>query len=101
MPPVTRIAPATLDRGTTVRIEAQVRDYANALATPATITAEILSPTGTSFSGPSGMTVSSTGVYLLDVQTSESGPTGMYQIVIRVTSGGFITLLKENGFMLE
>lgn len=93
--------PSTLDRGTTVRLEAHVRNAAGELENPASITAEIIGPSGSSYSGPTSMTNSSTGVFLLDKQTQESDPTGMYEIIIRATSGGFTTLLRQDSFKLE
>jgi hypothetical protein len=47
------------------------------------------------------MTNSSAGVYLLDRQTSESDPTGIYEIIIRATSASLTSLLREKGFVLE
>jgi len=91
----------TIDRGTTVRVQAEVRNAANVLTNPASITCEIIGPTGTTYMAATSMTNSSAGVYLFDRQTAENDPTGIYDIVIRATSASLTSLLKEKGFVLE
>jgi len=92
---------ATVDRGTAIRIEAQTRNSANVLIDPATITCQIIGPTGSSYFSQTAMTNSSTGVYLLDVQTSESDAAGLYEVIIRATSNSLTSLLRTDGFRLE
>ena len=93
--------PATLDRGTTVRITAEVRNAANTLADPATITCELIGPTGGTYLAATAMTNSSVGVFLLDRQTAESDPQGLYEAIIRATSAGLVSLLRVEAFKLE
>jgi len=94
-------APPTLDRGTAIRITAEIRDAAGLLTDPATITTQIVGPTGTTYLAQTQMTNSSVGIFILDRQIGESDPTGMYEIIIRATSASLTSLLRENGFMLE
>jgi hypothetical protein len=94
-------AAPNLDRGTAVRIRAEIRDANDVLANPDTVSCQILSPTGTSYTAALGMTNSSMGVFLLDKQTAESDPTGLYTVIIRATSQSLTSLLKGDGFVLE
>jgi uncharacterized protein YfaS (alpha-2-macroglobulin family) len=91
----------SLDRGTAVRIETQIRDWSETLVDPDTITCQIISPTGSTYMTATAMTTSSTGVFLIDKQTQENDPTGLYTIVIRATSASLTSLLREDGFTLE
>ena len=90
-----------LDRGTVIRIRTEIRDTNDALANTDTITCQIMGPTGGSYMAATGMTNSSTGVYLIDKQTLEADPTGLYTVIIRATSNSLTSLLKEDGFTLE
>lgn len=92
---------ALLDRGTAVRIRAELRDATGALANPDTITCEIVGPSGGTYMTATAMTNSSAGVYLLDKQTLESDPTGIYEVVIRATTNSLTSLLRQDSFTLE
>lgn len=94
-------APPTLDRGTTLRVTAETRNAAGTLTNAASITCEIIGPTGTTYMAATSMTNSSAGVYLFDRQTAEADPSGMYEIIIRATSDSLTSLLREYGFKLE
>lgn len=93
-------APSILDRGTTVRIQAEIRNAANVLTNPDTITVQILDPSAADYQSTTAMTNSSTGVYLFDKQTDESDTAGIYEIIIRATSASLTSLIREKGFQL-
>lgn len=94
-------AAPNLDRGTAVRIRAEIRNSQDVLANPDSITCQILSPTGSTYMTATSMTNSSTGVFLLDKQTLEADPTGLYTVIIRATSNSLTSLLRGDGFVLE
>lgn len=94
-------APAQLDRGTTVRIQVDLRNVSDVLTNADTVSCEIIGPTGTTYMSATAMTNSSAGVYLFDRQTSESDPTGPYEVIIRATSASLTSLLREEAFRLE
>jgi uncharacterized protein YfaS (alpha-2-macroglobulin family) len=92
---------AKLDRGTAVRVTTETRDASGILTNPTTITCEIIGPSGTTYSAQTAMTNSSTGVYLLDKQTAESDPIGIYEVVIRATTNSMTSLVRQDSFTLE
>lgn len=91
----------SLDRGTAVRIEADIRNAAGTLANPDTITCQIFNPSGATYLAQTAMTNSSAGVFLIDVQTSESDPSGLYSVTIRATLNSLTTLLNDQAFRLD
>jgi len=91
----------TVDRGTTIRLVSYVKNMSDVLADAATITCEIIGPTGGTYMTESAMTNSSTGVYLFDKQTLEADTPGIYEIIVRSTSNSFTSLVRFNGFKLE
>lgn len=95
------MAGPTLDRGTALRITVNIKDGAGTLTNPGTITCEIMGPTGATYTAAAQMTNSSTGVYLLDVQTAVSDTTGLYEIIVRATSNSLTSLFRDTGFKLE
>jgi hypothetical protein len=93
--------PPSLDRGTAIRIRAEIRDSNDALSNPDSITCQILNPAGTTYLSATSMTLSSVGVYLFDKQTSETDASGLYTVIIRATTNSLTSLLREDGFTLE